>query len=132
MNRASHIGIVLAAVAHMLCGCCLHHVHASGPRTDLPLSVDATRPCDEHHGHQHEGQFCDHSSEHHQCDGGRCVFTRADSDDTPDLSIGHGCLNPVCVLPGTSALRGIDRVDSSLGEPGALIPLHLLNQALLL
>jgi len=131
MNRAFHIGIVLAVAVHMLCGCCFHHAHAyGGPSDTKALTVETSCPC--HHGSTEPGQFCDHTSQHQQCHENRCVFTRPDSNDAPDLSIDHGCLNPVCVSPGTAMLSGIDRVDSRLGNLGEPIPLHLLNQALLL
>ena len=136
MNRAFHIAIVLVVAAHMLCGCCLHHAHAYGGRSDVKaLSVEASCPC--HHGSAEPGQSCDHTSQHQPCDGDRCVFTRRDLNDAPDVSIGHGSLNPLCVSPGTGTsgtgtLGGIDRVNASLGKLGSPIPLHLLNQALLL
>lgn len=131
MNRAFHTGMTLAVVAHMVFGCCLHHAHASGEPSDTKaLAVEASSPC--RHGSAGPDQSRDHTSPHQQCGGDRCVFTRPDPNDAPDLSIGHGYLNPVCVSPGIPTLGGIDRVDSRLGNLGEPIPLHLLNQALLL
>jgi len=131
MNRALHIGTVLAVALHMLCGCCLHHPHAYGRLFDTKApAVEA--PCPSHHGSAEPDLCCDSSSQQQRCHGNRCVFTRPDSNDALDLSIGHGCLNPVCVSPGTATLGRIDRVDSSLDNLGEPIPLHLLNQALLL
>lgn len=131
MNRTVHMGIVLAVVVHMAAGCCLHHAHAHGRSSGRKaLAVEAS--CPRHHGSGGPDRSCHHPSHPKQCDEDKCVFARPDSDDTPDLSIGHGCLNPVCVSPGLSTLSGIDRADSSLGELRPPIPLHLLNQVLLI
>ena len=131
MNRAFHTGIVLALVIHMLYGCCVHHAHAhGGPSETKALAIEASCAC--HHAIAGPGQACDDTSQHQACGGDRCVFTRPDSDDAPDLSIGHGCLDPVCVSPGIAMLSVIDRVDSSLDNLGEPVPLHLLNQAFLL
>jgi len=131
MNCAFHIVVVLAVALHALCGCCVHHAHArGGPSDTKALTVKASCKC--HHGCVGPDQSCDHTLQQQQCDEVRCVFTRPDSNNAPDLSIGHGCVNPVCVLPGISTLSGIDEVDSSPENPGEPIPLHLLNQAILL
>lgn len=132
MNRAFHIAIVLAVAVHMVFGCCLHHAHADGERSGAVETF-----CPNCHESVEPGESCDHSTQHQGCDGDRCVFTRRDSNEAPDSSIGHGWLNPVCVSLGTGAfgagtLRGIGRVDSGLGKVGAPIALHLLNQVLLL
>jgi len=132
MNRAFQIGIMLAVAIHMVGGCCLHHAHAHGGLSDTKgFAARASCPC-HHRGSVETDGCCDHPSQPQQCDGHKCVFTRPDPSDAPDLSIGHGCLNPVCVSPGLPTLRGIDRGDSRLGEPGQPIPLHLLNQVLLI
>lgn len=131
MNRAFQIGIMLAVAVHMVCGCCLHHVHAYGGLSDTKALV-ARVSCPCHHRESGAPDpCCDHPSQPQQCDGDTCVFTRPDASDPPDSSTGHGCLNPVCVSPGNPTLRGIDRADSSLGELAPQTPLHLRNQVLL-
>jgi hypothetical protein len=135
MNRTLHIATVVAVAAHMLCGCAFHHAYDCGGSCDtrslaVSFGVEASCPC--HHASAGPRHSCDHPSQHQPCDEERCVFARPDSDDTPDLSIGHTAPNPVCVSPGLPALGGADRVDSILGEPGPPIPLHLLNQVLLI
>jgi len=131
MYRALHIGVMLAVSVHMVLGCCLHHAHAWGPRIDLPLSVDAACPC-ERHGHLHEGQPGDHDDKQRGCDEAPCTFTRPGSSGDGDLLAGLQCLPLISCLPPLSALSGIDTADLAPGRFGASIPLHLLNQALLL
>jgi hypothetical protein len=131
MNRAFHIGIVLAVAAHMVCGCCLHHAHGSTSQSDDPVSVDSICPC-EHHGHQHEGQPSDHRSGDQECDGSKCVFTLPGSGNSSPVTIGGDFLPFIYVEPILPGMNGIDSVDTVPHHCGPPIPLHLLNQVLLI
>ena len=132
MKRVFHIGIVMAVAVHMVFGCCFHHAHASGPRIDPLISVNAACP-HEQHGHQHEKQPCNHGGDHQQCDEGTCTFFRTDSSGS-DGSSSRGLqgLPLISCVPLLLALGEIDTVDWAPSRFGAPIPLHLLNQALLL
>jgi len=131
MNRAFHFGAVLTVAVHMVFGCCLHHAHASGRQVDLPDSVDAACPC-EHHGHQHERQPCDHSNGPEGCDEGQCTFIRPDSPGNSDLLAGFQCLPLISCLPPLPMLSETDTAELAPSRLGAPIPLHLLNQVLLI
>lgn len=131
MNRAFHMGMMLAVAVHMVFGCCLHHAHASGPRSGLPVSVDATFPC-EHHGHQHKGQPGDHRSGDPGCHGDKCVFTVPESGNASLVTVGADSLLFVCVVPIPPEMNGIDTVDTMPHHCGLPVPLHLLNQVLLI
>ena len=131
MNRAFHFGAVLAVAVHMVFGCCVHHVHASGTEADLPPSIDATCPCEDH-GHQHEGQPCDDGDHHEGCEVGPCTFTRPDSFGISNLLAGFQCLPTVLCLPPLAAPSGVDTASAALSGLSAPIPLFLLNQVLLI
>lgn len=131
MNRALHIGIVLAVAAHMVFGCCLHHAHGATSRSDDPVSVDATCPC-EHHGHQHEGQPSDHRSGDQKCDGSKCVFTLPESGSAAQLTVGLDCLSCICIAPTLPGMNRIDSVDTLLHQCSPPVSLHLLNRVLLI
>ncbi len=130
VNRAFHMGFVLAVTAHMLFGCWLHHAHAYGLRDTTIPGVDAPLACP--HRPTGPNHTCSTPSERRKCDGAKCVFTRPEPDDTPDLSLGHSGLTLVCVSPSIPASEDLARCDSQRGEPGLVIPLHLLNQVLLI
>jgi len=131
MNCAFHMGVMLAVAVHMVFGCCLHHAHASGPRIGLPLSVDATCPCG-HHDHQHEGLPGDHRSGDQDCDGDKCVFTLPKSGNSSLVTVGANSLPFICVMPTPPEMDGIDTVDTMPHHCGLPVPLHLLNQVLLI
>jgi len=136
MNRAFHIGIVLAVLTHMVCGCCMHHAKAAGPRADRASSVDVACSC-EHHGHAHAGHAGDSRSRHNGgnhpgCDGGHCTFTRPDVSGSNSLFEGLQCLPLffcVSLRPTLGEIESVGLAPSRFGPP---ISLHLLNQALLL
>lgn len=131
MSRALHMGVTFVVSVHMVLGCCFHHAHTFALPVDTQaLSVEGR--CPDHRGNAEPGRSCEGPSQRQLCDGDRCVFTRPDSNDAPDWAVGHDGLNPVCLSPQVPAPGGIDRVASSLGERAAALPLHLLNQALLL
>jgi hypothetical protein len=132
MNRAFHAVAMLAVAGHMLFGCCLHHAHALGSPADLPVSVNAVCPCEHHHGHQQEPQPRDEGGNPQGCDEAPCAFTRPDSSESGDVSGGLPCLSLVSCLPSLPTPAGTYVVDSVSSRFGAPIPLHLLNQALLL
>lgn len=132
MNRAFHMGIVLAVAVHMVSGCCLHHAHAAGFPTDLSSSVEAVGcPCEDH-GHQHQGQSGDHGSQEHGCNEGPCIFTRPDSSESSDLLAGLQGLALISCLPAGAALSRIDTACPAPSRFAAAVPLHLLNQVLLI
>ena len=131
MNRAFQIGIMLAVAVHMGFGCCLHHAHASVPRIDLPLSADATCPC-EHYGQQHSGQPRDHGNKQQGCEEGSCTFIRPEPSQGGDWLAGVRCPPLIWCLPPLPTLSGIASTDLVPSRFRAPTPLHLLNQALLL
>lgn len=129
MNRAFQIGTVLTLVVHMGCGCCLHHAH--GSRAANPPSLES--PCAwDHGGHEGGREPCDHRSGDQGCDGERCVFTLPEPGNASQVAIGAGCLSLIRVPPIVPGLNGIDTVDTMPRRCGPPVPLHLLNQALLL
>lgn len=132
MNRAFQIGIMVAVAVHIVSGCCWHHAHAADFPTDLPSSVEAPGcPC-EHYGHRHQGQTCDHGSKEHGCNEGSCIFTRPDSPESSDLLAGLQGFALISCVPAGPTLSGIDIACPAAGRFAAAIPLHLLNQVLLI
>ncbi len=131
MYRAVHNVVLFALLVHMVFGCCLHHAHSHPlPSGNEPCAETA---CPLHHGHdQANGEPRQHRPGDSGCDGSRCVFTRPESGDTPQASIGAHYLPPSCIVPRPPALSGIDTADTTPHHFGPPIPLHLLNQALLL
>lgn len=127
MNRAFHFGIALVVAVHMVCGCCLHHAHGSTFRGDDLVSVGTTCPCE-----QHVGQLNDHRSGDQECDGSKCVFTLPEPSNSFQVTIGAVFLPLICIeriLPG---MNGIDTAHTLPRHCGTPIPLHLLNQVLLI
>lgn len=131
MNRAFHLGILVVVAAHMVCGCCLHHAHGSTSRGDEPVSADVTCPC-EHHGHEHGGQPSDQGSGDQKCDGIKCVFALPESGNSSALTIGAAFLPLICFEPILPGIDGIDTADVMPHHRGTSVPLHLLNQVLLI
>jgi hypothetical protein len=132
VNRAFHIGIMVAVAVHMVCGCCWHHAHAAGYLAGSPSLVEAAGcPCG-HHGHQHQSQACDHESEEHGCNEGSCIFTRPDSSESSDLLAGLQSRALISCLQASPTLSGVDTVYPTPSRFAAAIPLHLLNQVLLI
>ena len=123
---------ICAVLVHMVFGCCWHHAHAYETHLGEKASLVET-PCGcDRHGHESSGQPYKHGSHHGGCDGAQCVFTRAESGQTAQGSIQAHCLPLMCVVPGPAAVNGIGAGISALHHSGPPIPLHLLNQALLL
>lgn len=118
-------------LAHMACGCCLHHAHAYGLQSGGTPTVETSCPCD-HHGHEDGGEPADHQPCDQGCHHDQCVFARVESGGNSQVSIGAYCLPFVAVAPNPPSLNGIDTADSTAHHFGPPIPLHLLNQALLL
>jgi len=93
MKVGLHTLAALALTAHMVLGCCLHHVHGHGPLSGPPLSGPAcvgalhaahhAQACEPFsHTEQtpgHHGRHADHRHPHLPCHEGRCVFLRPDS-----------------------------------------------------
>ncbi len=167
MYRVFHTGVVLAVAVHMLCGCCLHHAHAHGVRSDARVSAVETGCC--HHGDHshkqadahgpyagypyaghpgaghsgagHSGEFSlsdseapleNGSSEHQHCDGQSCVFTRPDTDDSPELLVAGESVVPEVVVLIAPSLSVLELAAEACWRPDELQRLHLLNQAFLL
>jgi len=130
MNRAFHIVIGLAVAVHMVLGCCSHHAHGSHP-ANIP-SVESSCDCGSH-GHNEGGEPYDHQSGDQGCDGNQCVFTRPESGSASQVTVGMDCLPLICcVAPIPPGMNGIDTLYMMPHHCGPPIPLHLLNQALLL
>jgi len=159
MNRMVHLGSVLAIAVHMVFGCCLHHAHASDwPAVDRTASVadsgltDSTelsaKPtcCCCHHGskgtvqktHGQYGQMecsCDRQLPQHQCHGDQCRFTRHEPFDFANFS---ACCDSLFSLSLDWEMLASDntnqtsRPDLTATLRGDPVPLHLLNQAILL
>lgn len=129
MSRVLRFGIMLTVAVHMVLGCCLHHAHGSHP-ADSP-SVEDSCGCG-HHGHEEGTEPSDHQSSDHGCDGDQCVFTLPESGSAAQLTVGLDCLPCICVAPTLPGMNGIDSVDTRLHQCGPPIPLHLLNQVLLI
>jgi len=131
MYRVFQNVVLFAVSLHMVLGCCVHHAHsrplASG---DEPICEST---CPHHHGHDEESRDpCDHRSGGHGCEHGRCVFTRAESDGAPQFLVRAHCLPVLGLVPCQPTLNGVEAVDLAIHSRCQPIPLHLLNQALLL
>ncbi len=149
MHRVFHAATWLAVLAHMLFGCCLHHVHA-----DHALSGEAGAPaCDGRDAHgsgsdvHHGGRCCDHEPPaggrccHHEapasdpCGDGPCVFVLPVNPSFEDLwPLGGGPCSVGCVIDGAAqpeaALAATVRARrAQSAEP---VRPHLANQVLLL
>lgn len=129
MNRAFHIGIGLTLAVHMVFGCCSHHAHGSRPASSP--SVENSCDCD-HHEHKPGGEPGNHRSGDQGCDGDQCVFTLPNSGNASQVTIGADCLPLIHVVPTLPGMNGIDTLDRTPPHCGSPIPLHLMNQALLL
>jgi hypothetical protein len=129
MNRTFHFGIILAVSVHMLCGCCLHHAHGSQPVN----SEQVVNSCAcENHGHERSSNPCDHRSGNHGCGGDQCVFTISELDSASQAATDLNCLpfiGVVSILPEMDRSDAVDAIPHYCGPP---IPLHLLNQVLLI
>lgn len=131
MYRVLHKVVLFVLLVHMVFGCCLHHAHSHPLQPADEPCVETT--CPWHHGQDDgNGQPPQHRPGGNGCEGGRCVFTRPESGDTPQASLGAPCVPSICTVPGPSALRGIDTADTAPDPFGPPVRLHLLNQALLL
>lgn len=129
MNRAFHIGIMLAVAVHMVFGCCSHHAHGSHPAD----SAYVAKPCEcAHHGHEGAGEPADHRPGDRGCDDNHCVFTVPESSDASQAAIGADGVSFICVVPIMPGLNGIDSVDTIPHHCNPPVPLHLLNQVLLI
>jgi len=146
MYRVVRAIAMFVVLAHLACGCCLHHAHAYGSQPSDTPPVETTSPCG-HHGHEHGGgpchhqpsdhqpsdhQPCDHQPCDHGCDHDQCVFARIESGGTSQVSIDAFCVPLVSVIPIPPPVDGIDSSDKTPHHLGPPIPLHLLNQTLLL
>ncbi len=148
MNRVFHIGIVLAVAVHMLCGCCLHHAHAHGGRSNTRVSAVETGCCQHHDGSQHEranargssasGNVAlalvppDGSSDHQHCDGAHCVFTRPDSNDSFVMLTGAADATQEFVFLVAPTRNVLEFATAAFWHPGITLRIHLKNQAFLL
>jgi hypothetical protein len=131
MHRAVHVISMLLVLAHMACGCCLHHAHAYGLQSRGTPAAETSCHCS-HHGHEDGGEPGDHQPCDQGCDHDQCVFARVQSGGTSQVSIDADCVPLVSVVPSPPSANGIDTADSTEHHFGPPIPLHLLNQALLL
>ena len=148
MHRVVSILTLSALSVHMLFGCCLHHAHeldalfeSIGPaaRTNYACSSHRHGHGDgsHHHdgqqdsGHQQDGQP-DNDSQHQHCDGGTCVFMRADSVDGPGSSTIQNTLAIAVVSSCPTSSACFEVTDTRLVRLGVPIPIHLANQAFLL
>ncbi len=143
MHRVVYILTFTALSVHILFGCCLHHAHtfdAAHESQGLVTAVSCTCSAhghgekegpDKQDGHEQDGHH-DRDSHHRHCDGGTCVFMRADSVDAPDLSIGQNSLATASVSACPASTSCFQRADARLEWVGAAIPIHLANQAFLL
>ena len=136
MHRLVYILTFAALSVHLLLGCCLHHTHKFDAAFESQgLAVETSRAC---HGHgENEGPHKqdghhDHDSHHQLCNGGTCVFMRADSVDAPDLLIGQNSLATASVLTCLISSDRFERANARLDRLGEPIPIHLANQAFLL
>ena len=138
MHRVVYILTFAAMSVHILLGCCLCHAHEFGAVFESQaLAVETSHACPGHGHGENEGpdkQDGHHDHEPHQqlCDGGTCVFMRADSVVAPDLSIRHNSLATASVLTCLISSDHFERADTRLDRLGKPTPIHLANQALLL
>ena len=131
MNYVFRVGATLAVAAHMVLGCCLHHAHGHNGSIDQDTAVARTHcSCDHECGAP--ASESDHPSPRVPCDGDKCVFTRLDSTGSPDLSTKNVATTPVCTAVSVSSLNRCETVGSRSVRPTFHIPLHLLNQVLLI
>jgi hypothetical protein len=131
MNRVFRTCVMLAVTAHMVLGCCLHHAHGHDNLTD-PLSVLVRTDCPCNHERERSIPESEHPSHPTPCDGDKCVFTRLDSIDSPDLLTKNVAVALVCAVVSFPSHNHCETVNSRSCRPTFPIPLHLLNQVLLI
>jgi hypothetical protein len=138
MYRFVHILTITALSVHVLFGCCLHHAHKLDWATDAKDAAVAASCTCHRHGHNDnqgpsnkEGQD-DRSSHHKNCDGGTCVFMRANSVDTTNLSIGQNCQTTLSVVDSSLLDNTVEELVERIDRLVVPIPIHLANQSLLL
>jgi hypothetical protein len=131
MYRVVRSVVLSAVLVHMVFGCCWHHAHAFGSQAGDTSVVETSCPCG-HHGHEDSSEPGDHRSGDQGCDGDQCVFTLPETGSTYRVTIGADCLPFIYSLPTSPAVIRIDSADITPHHLSPPIPLHLLNQALLL
>lgn len=133
MNHAIHLAIMLAVAAHMVFGCCWHHAHAVDCAKDLSVGVKSTECACDHDAHRRENGACDHDHDkEHGCGEHACVFTRSDAPDGSDLFAALQDCVPVSQLPAIAAPRRSTTCVCMASGVAPSVPLHLLNQVLLI
>ncbi len=131
MYRVLRTIAMFLVLAHLACGCCLHHAHAYGSQSGDAPPVESTCPCG-HHGHEDGGEPSDHQPCDQGCDHDQCVFARVESGGTSQVSFDAFCVPFASVIAIPPPVRGLDTRDKTPHHFGPPIPLPLLNQAFLL
>ena len=129
MNRAFHLGFLLAVTAHLTFGCCLHHAHATGADAESYVTMQASCPCG-HSDHDHDGDPGHPDRE--PCDEEDCVFTVSlSSASSSCLSDAPSILLVTPLLPITAHERSgcANLISFRRAAPASL---QVLNQAFLL
>ena len=126
--------VLISFLAHMLLGCCWHHAHdcrGGWPAAECSESpAKAACPC-AHHDEEPGDRSHEDQPSNGACHDGSCVFVRA-SASLAWLPACTDALVGADVLPIDPARVAIDATDSRLRHAATPVPLHLLNQAILL
>ena len=131
MYRVVRTIAMIMVLAHLACGCCLHHAHAFGLQPSDTPAVETSCPCG-HHEHEDGSEPGDHQPFDQGCHHDQCEFARVESGGTSQVLIDACCVPLVSVVPMSPPVNRIDAGDRTPHHLGPPIPVHLLNQALLL
>jgi len=127
MHGLLHSLTVVALLAHLMLGCCVHHSHAAA------ASIDDHGCCDATHAEVAGGHECsdDRHPDYGTCKGGRCWFLRSPGTDAFFWEISP---SPILVLPDTPAIADVSGAACSFSSGRLLLPvrLHLANLVLLI